>query len=49
MRRKLGGLLFTSVVLNRGVPDIEIIYFISIEQKKELFKEITRCVSEQER
>ena len=29
-----GGLLFTFVLLNRVVPDVETIYFVSIEQKK---------------
>ena len=27
-------LLFTFVLLNRGVPDVETIYFLSTEQKK---------------
>ena len=27
-------LLLTFVLLNRGVPDVETIYFVSIEQKK---------------
>ena len=27
-------LLFTFVLLNRDVPDVETIYFVSIEQKK---------------
>ena len=29
-----GVLLFTFVLLNRSVPDVETIYFVSIEQKK---------------
>ena len=29
-----GDLLFTFILLNRGVPVVEIIYFILIEQKK---------------
>ena len=28
-------LLFTFVLLNEGVPDVETIYFVSTEQKKE--------------
>ena len=36
MRRKLSGdLLFTFVLLNRGAPVLETIYFVSIEQEKE--------------
>ena len=42
-------LLFTFVLLNEGVPDVETIYFVSTEQKKELFTEITRFVSDHDR
>ena len=43
-----GELLFTFVLLNRGIPDIKT---ICIDRTKEidLFTEITRCVDEQER
>ena len=38
--------LFTFVLLNRGVPDVKSIYFVSIEQKEiQFFTEVTRCVS----
>ena len=39
-------LLFTFFLLNGGVPDVETIYFVSTKQKKELFTEITRFVSD---
>ena len=35
-KRKLGGLLFTFVLLNRGIPDVETINIVSIEQKKRI-------------
>ena len=45
-----GDLLFTFVLLNRGIPDVKTICFLLNRTKeKELFAEITRCVSEQER
>ena len=37
MRRKSvgeGDLLFTFVLLKRGVPDVRTIYFVSVRQKK---------------
>ena len=42
-------LLFTFVSLNEDVPDFETIYFVSIEEKKELFIETARGVSGHER
>ena len=42
-------LLFTFVLLNVFVSDVETIYFVSVEQKKELFTEITRCVGDHEK
>ena len=30
----MGDLLFTFILLNRGIPDIETVYFVSVEQKK---------------
>ena len=42
-------LLFAFVLTNEDVRDVETIYFVSVEQKKELFTEITRCVSDHEK
>ena len=40
---------FTFVLLNEVVPDVETTYFVSIEQKKELFTDSTRGFSNHER
>ena len=37
-------LLFTFVLLNKGVPDVVTIYFVLVKQKKE-----NRCVSDHEK
>ena len=43
-----GDLLFTFVLLNRGIPDVKTIC-INRTKEIDLFTEITRCVGEQER
>ena len=41
--------LFTYVLLNEDVPDVETIYFALIEQEKEnCIKNFSRCVSNHE-
>ena len=46
--RNIGKLkTFTFVLLNRGVPDVETMFCIRTKER-ELFAEITRCVSDHE-
>ena len=44
-----GDLIFTFVLLNRGVPDLEALFCINRTKDTELLTEITRCVSVEER